>query len=201
LSELSDLQATVSHSADVPLSGKNVAYSTTNFTDYSDLHNTNGNREHEKILKEDLWDDAVQAYLALVSFADAQFGRLLETLEKNGLANNTIIVLWSDHGWHLGEKEHWRKATLWEEVTRVPLIIYAPGFQSNKISAQSVSLIDIYPLSSEKYSRTNWSWVLPDFSPVVSGTQCRHMYTCAAFAEDFNRFPTGNPTISLYYLG
>lgn len=134
---------------DVPLSGKNVAYSTTNFTDDNDLNNTNGNKEYEDMVKQGLWDEAVQAYLASVSYADAQFGRLLETLEKSRYAKNTVIVLWSDHGWHLGEKEHWRKATLWEEVTRVPLIVYAPGFQSNVRSNQPVSLIDIYPTLTE----------------------------------------------------
>jgi len=134
---------------DIPLSGKNIAFSTTNFTGHNDLHNSDGNKEHETILKEGLWDDAVQAYLASVSYADAQFGRLLDALEKSPYADNTIIVLWSDHGWHLGEKEHWRKATLWEEVTRVPLIIYAPGFQSNVRSNQPVSLIDIYPTLTE----------------------------------------------------
>jgi len=130
---------------DVPLIGKNIAFSTTNFTKPDDLHNTVENVEHEAIKKEGLWDDAVQAYLASVSYADAQFGILLDALENSPYADNTIIVLWSDHGWHLGEKEHWRKATLWEEVTRVPLIIYAPGMAANSRCKQPVSLIDIYP--------------------------------------------------------
>ncbi len=130
---------------DVPISGKNVAYSTSNFGDGDDLHNTNGNSEHEAIKKEDLWHEAVQAYLASVSYADAQFGRLLDALENSKYADNTIIVLWSDHGWHLGEKEHWRKATLWEEVTRVPLIIYDPKNIAKGNCGQAVSLLDIYP--------------------------------------------------------
>ncbi|NQU51516.1 MAG: sulfatase [Bacteroidetes bacterium] len=129
---------------DIPLSGRNIAYSITNFTKDDDLNNSE-NKEHEGIKKAGLWDDAVQAYLASVSYADAQFGRLLEALENSPYADNTIIVLWSDHGWHLGEKEHWRKATLWEEVTRVPLIIYAPNKATNSRCAQPVSLIDVYP--------------------------------------------------------
>lgn len=130
---------------DVPLRGKNVSFSTSNFTKDDDLTNTKENVEHELLQKDSLWDDAVRAYLASVSYADAQFGILLDELEKSPYADNTIIVLWSDHGWHLGEKEHWRKATLWEEVTRVPFIIYAPDKATNQISKQPVSLIDIYP--------------------------------------------------------
>src|SRR5690606_9624457 len=91
------------------------------------------------------WPDAVRAYLAAVSYADAQFGRLLDALESSKYADNTIVVLWSDHGYHLGEKGHWRKATLWEEVTRVPLIIYDPKSTVQRNCEQAVSLIDIFP--------------------------------------------------------
>ena len=66
---------------------------------------------------------AVRAYLASISYADAQLGRVLDALRKSPHADNTIVVLWSDHGWHLGEKRHWHKSTLWEEATRVPLTI------------------------------------------------------------------------------
>ena len=131
--------------ADVPLSGENLAYSITNFTKEDDLNNTGENKEHEMIKNDGLWKEAVLAYLASVSYADAQLGRLLDALENSPYAGNTIIVLWSDHGWHLGEKEHWRKATLWEQVTRVPLIIYAPGMDTNRECKQPASLIDIYP--------------------------------------------------------
>ena len=87
---------------------------------------------------------AIQAYLASISYADAQLGRVLEALKKSPLAANTIVVLWSDHGWHLGEKQHWHKSTLWEEATRVPLIIDAPG-QAPGVCHRPVSLLDIYP--------------------------------------------------------
>ena len=130
---------------DVPPIGKNIAFSTSNFTMDNDLNNEEFNVEYEVLKKDSLWDDAVRAYLASVSYADAQFGRLLDALENSPYADNTIIVLWSDHGWHLGEKEHWRKATLWEEVTRVPFIISAPEMSVNQKSDQAVSLIDIYP--------------------------------------------------------
>jgi arylsulfatase A-like enzyme len=97
------------------------------------------------IIKDGLWDEAVQAYLASVSYADAQFGNLMDALKKSPYADNTIVVVWSDHGWHLGEKEHWRKATLWEEVTRVPLIISVPGKNKGSRTNQPVSLIDLFP--------------------------------------------------------
>jgi arylsulfatase A-like enzyme len=92
------------------------------------------------------WRKAVQAYLATISFADAQIGRVLDALDRSGHANNTIIVLWGDHGWHLGEKEHWRKHALWDVSTRTPLIISAPeGVAKDQLCQRAVSLIDIYP--------------------------------------------------------
>ena len=92
------------------------------------------------------WKEGVQAYLASVSFADAMVGQLLDTLEQTGRADDTIIVLWSDHGWHLGEKHRWRKQTLWEEATRVPLIVVAPGVTTpGSRSGRTVSLVDVFP--------------------------------------------------------
>lgn len=96
------------------------------------------------------WQAGVQAYLASVTFADAMVGEILEALEQSGRADNTIIVLWSDHGWHLGEKHRWRKHTLWEEATHVPLIVVAPGLtEPGSSSGQAVSLMDIYPTLME----------------------------------------------------
>ncbi|MBF0196850.1 MAG: sulfatase [Planctomycetes bacterium] len=89
---------------------------------------------------------ALAAYLACVHFADAMIGRVLNALEKSPHANNTIVVLWSDHGYHLGEKQHWRKMTLWEDATRVPMIIKLPkGHEQVATSRQPVSLVDLYP--------------------------------------------------------
>jgi arylsulfatase A-like enzyme len=92
------------------------------------------------------WHQAVAAYLASISFADAMVGRLLDALDAAGQSERTIIVLWSDHGWHLGEKGHWHKMTLWEEATRVPLVIVAPGVTSTATRCdRPVSLVDLYP--------------------------------------------------------
>jgi arylsulfatase A-like enzyme len=91
------------------------------------------------------WKEGVQAYLASISYADAMLGHLLDALDQSGRAENTIIVLWSDHGFHLGEKGRWRKTTLWRESTRVPLIVVAPGVTQPGTKTDSVvSLLDLY---------------------------------------------------------
>ena len=73
-------------------------------------------------------------------------GKFLDALDKSKYADNTIVVLWGDHGWHLGEKEHWRKMALWEDSTRTPLIIYQPNkIKNNSIVDTPISFIDIYP--------------------------------------------------------
>ena len=92
------------------------------------------------------WREAVRAYLASISYADTMLGHLLDALEQSGRASNTIIVLWSDHGFHLGEKERWRKETLWRDATHVPLIIVAPGVTTpGSRTDEAVSLVDLYP--------------------------------------------------------
>ncbi|MBM3765525.1 MAG: hypothetical protein FJW32_09045 [Acidobacteria bacterium] len=102
--------------------------------------------EHNRIVKEGKWRDAVRAYLAAISFADAMIGRLLDGLAQSPHASNTVIVFWSDNGWHLGEKEHWHKSTLWQRSTRVPLIFAGPGIRQPGVARQqAVSLLDIYP--------------------------------------------------------
>jgi arylsulfatase A-like enzyme len=83
--------------------------------------------DHANILKSGRWKEAIQAYLASIAYTDMNVGRLLDALEKSAYRDNTIVVLWCDHGWHLGEKHHWRKFALWEEATRSPLIWVVPG--------------------------------------------------------------------------
>lgn len=92
------------------------------------------------------WREAVQGYLASMSFADAMVGKLIDALDASGRTDDTIIVLWSDHGFHLGEKDIWGKLTLWEESTHVPFIIVAPGVTTpGSRSAEAVSTHSIYP--------------------------------------------------------
>lgn len=101
---------------------------------------------HDEIVTKNQWKEAVQAYLASVAFCDAMLGQVVDALAAGPNAKNTIIVFTSDHGWYLGEKRLWHKGKLWEEATRVPLTIYAPGLtKEDTVSDQPVSLIDLYP--------------------------------------------------------
>jgi len=89
--------------------------------------------------------DAVMAYLAAVSFADAMLGRVLDALEESAYKDNTVLIFWSDQGYHHGEKGNWGKHTLWEETSHVPLIFAGNGLTQNKKVGTTVSLIDLYP--------------------------------------------------------
>ena len=92
------------------------------------------------------WREAVRAYQASCTFADHQLGRLLDALARSEHASSTTVILWSDHGYHLGEKNHWEKFALWEKSTRVPLVIVAPGIaRPGTVVETPVSLLDIYP--------------------------------------------------------
>lgn len=94
----------------------------------------------------DFADDVRRNYAACVSYADAQLGRVMEKLGSLGLAENTIVVLWGDHGWHLGEHAVWGKHTLFEESLRAPLIVRSPGMRSPGGATRSIAeTIDIYP--------------------------------------------------------
>lgn len=85
-----------------------------------------------------------RGYASCMSYADFELGRLLDALNASPIAENTIIVVWTDHGWHLGEKGHFSKFTLWEESTRVPLVIAIPGAKPKAVDT-AVSLLDVYP--------------------------------------------------------
>jgi len=100
---------------------------------------------HEWFVEHDAWRGAVQAYLASVAFVDHCVGRVLDALDASQHGDDTIVVLFSDHGWHLGEKQRWAKRSLWNDSTRVPLIVAAPGFEGKLASDRPVGLIDIFP--------------------------------------------------------
>jgi arylsulfatase A-like enzyme len=91
------------------------------------------------------WRPLVRAYLATVSFLDAQLGRVLDALETTGRADNTIIVFWGDHGWHLGEKGISGKNTLWERSTHVPLFLAGPGVARGARCTRPVETLDVFP--------------------------------------------------------
>lgn len=103
-------------------------------------------KEHQKIVQSGQWKAAVQAYLASVAFADAMLGRVIEALVDQERMKRTVIVVWSDHGWSLGTKFHWKKFALWEECTRVPLVVKAPGVtDKGAVCSRPVGLLDIGP--------------------------------------------------------
>ena len=104
---------------------------------------------HKFLVENQQWKNLVRSYLACTSFVDSQIGRLLEALDKSGKADNTIVVLWSDHGWHLGEKLITGKNSLWDRSTRVPLIFAGPGVTPGGRCEQPAELLDIYPTLSE----------------------------------------------------
>ncbi len=110
------------------------------------------NRYFPHILENKQWEKGIQAYLASIHFGDAMLGRVLDALERSPNRDNTIVVLWSDHGWHLGEKEHWQKFTPWRASSRVPLIIRVPkgasgltgGTIQGGVCDRPVSLTDLF---------------------------------------------------------
>ncbi|MEI6891685.1 MAG: sulfatase [Pontiella sp.] len=125
---------------DIPLYGKAMAYGTLPKGDHAEV----------LAISSTYWQELVRAYLACTTFVDDQIGKVLDALDESPYADNTIIVLWSDNGQHLGEKRHWRKQALWEESTRVPLFISVPGLATDgELRDQPVSLLDIFPTLSE----------------------------------------------------
>ncbi|NJN42364.1 MAG: sulfatase [Flammeovirgaceae bacterium] len=111
-----------------------------------------GGNYHKHVVEAGQWKNAIQGYLASIAFADAMVGNLLTALSESKYADNTIVVIWSDHGWQLGEKNHWRKFALWENVTKSVLMIKVPkGVSSlpegsaNGQTSTLASLLDVYP--------------------------------------------------------
>jgi arylsulfatase A-like enzyme len=89
--------------------------------------------------------ELIRGYYACVSYTDAQIGKLLDELDRLGLAENTIVILWGDHGWNLGEHTLWCKHCCFETSMHVPLVVRAPGFTDGKSTGALVEYVDIYP--------------------------------------------------------
>ena len=101
-------------------------------------------------LDDKLARQAIQAYYASISFADAQLGRIMASLKSSNLEQNTVVVFTSDHGYHMGEHGHWQKTTLFENATRVPLVIAGPGItEKGQVAKGLVEMVDIYPTMVE----------------------------------------------------
>lgn len=116
--------------------------------------------DHARFLKSGRWKAAIRSYLATCAYTDMNVGRLLDALDKSPHRDNTIVVLWGDHGWHFGEKEHWRKFALWEEATRAPLIWVVPGVTPKGVICQRpVDFMTIYPTLCDVADLSIPSWV------------------------------------------
>lgn len=101
-------------------------------------------------LTDEISREIIQSYYASITFADAQLGRILDALETKGLADNTIVIFTSDHGYHMGEHGHWQKTTLFNNGTRVPLVIAGPGVSAKgEASNCPVEMVDFYPTLAE----------------------------------------------------
>tara|TARA_R110002049_G_scaffold164567_1_gene330571 strand:- start:2080 stop:3597 length:1518 start_codon:yes stop_codon:yes gene_type:complete len=129
---------------DIPLFGKAIAYGWTPKGDWEDVREVEGFRR-----------DLVHSYLACLSFVDGQIGKVINALNNSEYKDNTIIVLWSDHGQHLGEKRHYRKQALWEEATKSVLYFKTPNSDTSGESKEPVSLLDIYPTLVDLLGESN----------------------------------------------
>lgn len=116
--------------------------------------------DHAAVLASGRWKEAVQAYLAAISYLDGQIGRVLDAYDRFPDKANTIICFWGDHGWHLGEKQHWRKFALWEEATRAPFIWVVPGLTKPGGVCQSpVDFMSVYPTLCDLASLAKPVWL------------------------------------------
>ena len=114
------------------------------YTDIPPLTSFTDQKPYGITLPVDKQKELIHGYYAAISYTDANVGKLLDALDSLGLTKNTIIVLWGDHGWHLGDHNLWCKHTNFEDATRAPLVIAAPGFKPSKTSSQTEH-IDIFP--------------------------------------------------------
>lgn len=118
--------------------------------DLDDAHEHERVSWHRWVTENDQWKPLMRGYLASISYVDNELGRLLDALDASPMADKTIIVLWTDHGFHIGEKDNWEKFALWDQTTRVPCFIHAPGVsQDGSKTRTPVGLVDLYPTLCE----------------------------------------------------
>lgn len=154
--------------------------------------NTRFERLQKAYSKDKGWKMWIQAYLACVAFVDHQVGKVLNALENSDYADNTIVVLTSDHGFHMGEKDRLKKNTVWEESTRIPLIIKKAGDEPNagKVSNHPVSLIDLYPTLIDLGN-------LPEKPNRKTNKQPLDGYSLVPFLDDPNTEKWSGPDVAL----
>ncbi len=143
---------------------------------------------------EQQWKPLVRAYLASTSFMDSQIGRVLDALEASGHADDTIVVVWSDHGWHLGEKGITGKNSLWDRSTRVPLIFAGPGIARGAKCDSPAELLDIYPTLVELCGlpQPKISATLQERTSGLEGHSLRPQLENPAAAREFPAITTHN---------
>lgn len=139
-----------------------------------------------KVLEAGLHKSAVQAYLATTAYVDAQHGRVIDALEKSPHRDNTIVVFISDHGFHLAEKDHWQKGTLWQEATNSILMVRVPGLtESGGVTDRCVSLQDLYPTLVELCGLSKPSYVDgKSFRPLLENPQETWESTAISYLYD-----------------
>ncbi|HDY69087.1 MAG TPA: DUF4976 domain-containing protein [Candidatus Scalindua sp.] len=140
----------------------------------------------EELIQKGEWEEMVRAYLACITFVDAQVGKVLEALENSEYAENTIIVLWADHGYHLGEKNRVAKQALWERDTRTVLIFKEPNGKENQNCKAPVQLLDIYPTLTDLCH-------LPEYKSAEGNS-------LAPFLKD-PKAKSSHPSLSYYGVG
>ena len=147
---------------DLPPFGKKLAKEIYQVSSGKNFNGT-GISEHKLIVENNQWRKGIQAYLATINFADKYLGKFLDALDKSKYADNTIVVLWSDHGFHLGEKRTFSKFSLWEEATRTPFIILDP----RKKEGQGKACVETVGFKDAEQNV---------FSPSIVCRECRHQF-------------------------
>lgn len=151
------------------------------------------NRYFAHIREHGQWKQGIQGYLASISFADAMLGRVLDALEAGPNAGNTIVVLWSDHGWHLGEKQHWQKYTAWRACTRVPLMVRVPknvpglseGTVKGAVCSKPVNLLSLFPTLTDLAGLPRKSDNDgPSLLPLLKNSNAEWQHTSVTFLGD-----------------
>lgn len=157
--------------------------------DLEDIININGKEmfkasdEYKWIIKNTLEKEVTRAYMANISYVDACLGVIFDALAESKHADNTIVVLWGDHGYHVGEKMRFKKHTLWAEVTKVPFIVRMPDTKEQTYCSRPVSLIDIYPTLVELCDLPKKELDGRDFSPLLENPKQEWAYPGVTVAK------------------
>jgi len=177
---------------DIPIAGKKL------ITKYDNVD------IHQLVLERNIWEEVIYFYLVRIAFMDELIGILLKNLEDSGILNKTCIILCGDNGWHMGEKKRWQKFTLWQEATKVPLIMHLPyGHKGGLTIKEPAGLVDIFPTVTDICSITR-----PDklegksLLPSIDGENSKEPHVVISQIENNNfSFRTKDYCYIVYYDG